>query len=277
MINTNIFQVSIGLNHNHPEIVRSINNMRNSNPSWTYHLITEKKEIDNFMLKNFGQSKDEFEKRIFKTYQEIPNIIATQSSDTENKYLRRLVSQLDLYRVALIYTYGGLYLDIDSELKGDFNQFTNSDAVFFIPSNKAKEIFNAVFYSVPKHEMLKILLKQISDNILINKFSSVYQACGPDVHTRIAQRMLNYDMQNKKEILNKQFTVDKFGVVKQLIEDRPLSYSFRYTDAYSESLMLTIEAGFKKYLYGGEHNSYWNKSRKSFIKSIKGIFGKIKI
>ena len=258
MINKNIFQVSIGLNHNHPEAVQSINNMRNSNPSWTYRLITDKKEVDNFMLKNFGQSEDGFEKRVFETYQEIPNIIATQSSDTEIQRVCCLVSQLDLYRVALIYTYGGLYLDIDSELKGDFNQFTTSDAVFFMPNKNPKEIHNGLFYSIPKHQMLKIILKQMSDNILINKFTNFYQSCGPAVHTSIAQRMLNFDMQNYQKILNKQFTVDKFGVVKQLIEDRPLSYSFRYTDACSESLMLKIKAGFKKYLYGGEYNSHWN-------------------
>ena len=260
MINKNIFQVSIGLNYNHPEAVQSINNMRNSNPSWTYRLITDKKEVDNFMLKNFGQSEDGFEKRVFETYQEIPNIIERQSSDFKEKRLHHLIAQLDLYRVAIIYTYGGLYLDIDSELKGDFNQFTTSDAVFFMPNKNPKEIFNAVFYSVPKHEMLKILLKQISDNILINKFSNLYQACGPSVHTFIAQRMCGFDMKNYQKILNKLFTVDKFGVVKQLIEDRPLSYSFRYTDACSESLMLKIEAGFKKYLYKGSHNSHWQKN-----------------
>lgn len=244
MTNKNIFQVSIGLNHNHPEIVQSINNMRNSNPSWTYHLITEKKEVDNFMLQNFGQSKDEFEKRIFETYQEIPNIIERQSSDFEDKRLHHLIAQLDLYRMAMIYTHGGLYLDIDSELKGDFNQFLNADAVFFL-TNK-EEIFNAVFYSVPKHEMLKILLKQISDNILINKFSNLYIACGPNVHTLIAQRMFDFNMENYQNIINKLLKIK--------------SYSLRYTDACSESLMLKIEAGFKKYLYNGEHNSYWQKN-----------------
>lgn len=243
MINKNIFQVSIGLNHNHPEAVQSINNMRNSNPSWTYRLITDKKEVDNFMLKNFGQSEDGFEKRVFETYQEIPNIIHSGTEvERLHKTIHSLVSQLDLYRVALIYTYGGLYLDIDSELKGDFNQFTTSDAVFFA-TNK-EEILNAVFYSIPKHEMLKIILKQMGDNILINQIQNIHASCGPDVHTRIAKRMLGFDMENYQKILNKQFKIK--------------SYSFRYTDACSESLMLKVEAGFKKYLYGGEYNSHWN-------------------
>lgn len=262
MINKNIFQISIGLNHNHPEAVQSINNMRNSNPSWTYRLITDKKEVDNFMLKNFGQSEDGFEKRVFETYQEIPNIIHSGTEvERLHKTIHSLVSQLDLYRVALIYTYGGLYLDIDSELKGDFNQFTTSDAVFFMPNKNPKEIYNSPFYSIPKHEMLKIILKQMGDNICINQIQNIYKSCGPAVHTRIAQRMCGFDMKNYQKILNKPFTVDKFGVVKQLIEDRPLSYSFRYTDACSESLMLNVEAGFKKYLYGGEYNSHWNNQQ----------------
>lgn len=244
MINKNIFQVSIGLNHNHPEIIQSINSMRNSNPDWTYHLITEKKEVDNFMLKNFGQSEDEFEKRIFETYQKIPNIISGPSSDTEKKCLHHLIAQLDLYRVALIYTYGGLYLDIDSELKGDFNQFSNSDAVFFMQNKE--EIFNAVFYSIPKHEMLKILFKQISDNILIHKISNLYKACGPNVHTVIAQHMFGFDMVNYQNILNKLLKIK--------------SHSLRYTDARSESLMLKIEAGFKRYLYGDGYNSHWHRN-----------------
>ena len=77
MINKNIFQISIGLNHNHPEAVQSINNMRNSNPSWTYRLITDKKEVDNFMLKNSDSLRMDLRKESLKLIKKFP-ILYTQ-------------------------------------------------------------------------------------------------------------------------------------------------------------------------------------------------------
>ena len=235
----NIFQVAIRLNYKHEAVQESINKMLDKNPTWKYKIFTEKSEIDEFMYKNFSQSSDKFENKIFETYKEIPNLINYPPK------LGKLIAQLDLFRVAAVYLYGGLYLDIDSELTGDFNQFLKSDAVFFL-TNTA-EIFNACFYSVPKHAMLKKILETINENILVHKQGNLYAATGPSVHTHIAQELFDFEIVNYKKIIKK-----------------PLEFngsSLYYDDANSESLSLKIEAPFKPLLYsqnGENFNRHWH-------------------
>lgn len=244
--NKNIFQVSIGLDHKHKEVQNSISLMLNKNPEWTYNLIVDKKDMDNFMFDYFSESNPDW----YDTYCEIPNVIESHGSGIKTD-IRRLVAQIDMYKVCVLYIYGGLYLDIDSELFGNFDHFLQCGAFFLVDDN---QVFNCMFYSEKQHPVLSLILDAMSKQILIIKQSNLMLSTGPHLHTNVALSMLDAD-KKKLEYISSIAQIDNKPITYNYI-DKKRDYEFLTTN----NIKFSASAEFKKFLYNDENdlNSHFN-------------------
>jgi len=189
--NKNIFQVAIDLNVDVAEFKSASKKMLELNPDWHYTLLTEKREMDNFMLSNFGKSEKKFHKEIYKTYLEIPRIMSEHFIDTgcdarEIVRISKLVAQIDFYKVCSVYTFGGLWMDVDTELRGRLDSFQEKslDGVFFL--NSRSDLGNSIFYAKKEHPFLKIVIDEIIFSINVRRWSNLVLAVGTDAWTRAA-------------------------------------------------------------------------------------------
>lgn len=242
--NKNFFQVSIGLNHKHKEVQDCISLMLNTNPEWSHNLIVNKKDMDNFMFDYFSESHPDW----YKTYCEIPNVIETHRSGIKAD-IRRLVAQIDMYKVCVLYIFGGLYLDIDSELFGNFDHFLQCGAFFLVDDN---QVLNCLFYAEKQHPILSRVLDAMSRQILIIKQGNLMLSTGPHLHTNVALSMLDAD-KNKLENISSIEQVDNKPITYNYI-DKKRDYKFLIT----HNIKFNVSAKFKKLLYNGSFNPHWH-------------------
>lgn len=244
--NKNIFQVSIGLNHEHPEVQSSIHKMRKLNPEWNYNLITTKKEMDSFMVENFKNSSSEFENNVYTSYIEVPKLLSLHKRGN----ILGLVAQCDIYRLAVVYMYGGLYLDIDSEIHGDFNKLLNEDAIFILTP---VEVWNGCFYASSRHPIFKKLLNRILYKATVIKDTHLMSLTSPHLHLEVACRLVDPTVENIHDIIDKKKYIDLIPNIHN-IEDHKIMYAS--PDFFSSnSISLKICPYWKKFLYKNPNDS----------------------
>jgi mannosyltransferase OCH1-like enzyme len=160
MIDKNIFQVSINLNHEHKSIQKIINKTKSLNPDYKYTLVTEESYIDKFVNDNF------------------PGEIA----NSYNK-LNILVAKIDFWRYLTLYKYGGVYLDMDSEINYPLKDLIkeNDDAIITAEGNPNLYVQWALIFS-KNHYILKKTIELIVENIQYNKYpNNIHKMTGPSV------------------------------------------------------------------------------------------------
>lgn len=191
--NKNIFQISIDLRDDLKPLLDARKSLIKKNPGWNYYLIKTKKDLDDFMLDNFGESSNDFEKSIYDAYLKIPNIIgynekAMATSGEEREEVHRvcgLVAQTDIFRTAAVYKFGGVYCDLSSYLSLDLNKyFACRDATFF---ECGKELRSSVFFAKKSDAFIKGLLKMQVKNCLEPRSANQMQIAGPACFTIFAK------------------------------------------------------------------------------------------
>lgn len=141
---------------------------RRRNPEYTYEFYDDER-INAFILKEFGPV-------VFSEYKKI-NIGAAKA---------------DFFRYAILYKRGGVYVDIDSAIKGKLSDFIRPDDSAVISHERNEGLFvqwALVFES--GHPFLAKTLEMVIENIKENRFPhDVHQMTGPQVYTNAINECL---------------------------------------------------------------------------------------
>ena len=157
---------------NLPFITRwQIARFRKMNPGYAYEFYDDAR-IDQFLLVDFGEE-------VFSLYKKI-NIGAAKA---------------DFFRYAVLYKMGGVYLDIDCQVKSSFNKFINPDdhAVLSLEKDPQFYVQWAMFYEAG-HPFLQRTMEMMFENIRHNKYPhDVHKMTGPAVYSLAINECLKED------------------------------------------------------------------------------------
>ena len=161
MIEKNIFQ-SWHTKNLHPLIQQKINNFKQMNSEYTYHLYDDN-EIDNFVNKHFSG----------------------EIADCYNK-LNIIVAKVDFWRYLVLYKYGGIYLDMDSSIEKPLNKLIKEEdqAIITAENNPNLYVQWALIFS-KGHPILKRTIELICSNIKNNSYpNNIHKMTGPTVYSK---------------------------------------------------------------------------------------------
>jgi inositol phosphorylceramide mannosyltransferase catalytic subunit len=148
-----------------------INSFRKRNPEYDYQFYDDARIVRFF--------EDEMDSKYLNAYQRI-NIGAAKA---------------DMFRYAVLYKKGGVYVDIDGTIKGKLDSFIRSDdeAIISREGNPNLYVQWALVYSAG-HPFLQRTLDLIVDNIKTNRFPhDVHAMTGPTVYTKAINECLTED------------------------------------------------------------------------------------
>lgn len=145
-----------------------VNRMKKKNPGWKYHFYDDARILDFF--------KNEFSPEYLKAY----------------KSLTIGAAKADFFRYAVLYKYGGVYIDIDSSVKTPFDQFLKEKDVAVISPEGNPGLYGqwALIFD-KEHPFLKRVLEKVIDNIFTHRFPhDVHKTTGPTVYTESVNEVL---------------------------------------------------------------------------------------
>ena len=148
-----------------------IHNFKKKNPDYGYEF------YDDELIERFFA--EEFDERVLNAYRQL-NIGAAKA---------------DMFRYAVLFKKGGVYLDIDSGAKGRLSDFIKPDDQAIISREGNPDVYVqwALIYEA-NHPFLKRTLDLILENIATNKFPhDVHAMTGPTVYTRAINECLMED------------------------------------------------------------------------------------
>jgi len=142
-----------------------ISRFRKKNPGYAYEFYDDER-IEHFLA-------NEFDSDVLALYRKI-NIGAAKA---------------DFFRYAILYRKGGIYVDIDSGINGNLDDFIRPDDVAIITHEGDPSLFAqwALIYS-PGHPFLEKTIELVLENIRQNKYPhDVHKMTGPTVYTQAIQ------------------------------------------------------------------------------------------
>jgi len=149
------------------EIQNSINRMLDLNPSYSYRLYDDS-ECLSFLKENYGN-----------------NVVSAYES------LNIGSAKADLWRYAILYMNGGVYLDIDSEIYSNLDSLIAEDDVAIISREKNPNKFvQWCLMFDKKHPILENTLKKCVFNILNRTTEDIFKLTGPDVYSQSIREVL---------------------------------------------------------------------------------------
>ncbi|MFD2161730.1 glycosyltransferase family 32 protein [Paradesertivirga mongoliensis] len=148
-----------------------VSNFRKKNPEYQYEF------YDDGRIESFFET--EFEDNVLQAYRRL-NIGAAKA---------------DMFRYAILLKKGGIYLDIDSGIKGRLSDFILPDDRAVITRERNPDLYVqwALVYEA-NHPFLKRTLDLVLENISLNKFPhDVHATTGPTVYTKAINECLQQD------------------------------------------------------------------------------------
>jgi mannosyltransferase OCH1-like enzyme len=97
-------------------------------------------------------------------------------------------ARADLWRVIVLSTYGGVYLDADATFSWPPEYFLSSDQSELFAREPDGRLTNYFLAAVAGHPMLMEIAAKIVENIQANEIASVYDMTGPTVVNELAGR-----------------------------------------------------------------------------------------
>jgi mannosyltransferase OCH1-like enzyme len=156
-----------------------ISRIKKNNPDYAYEFYDDAR-IERFL-------SEEFDELTLSLYQQL-NIGAAKA---------------DFFRYAVLLKKGGVYLDIDSSVKGSLNGFIlpGDCAIISRERNPSLYVQWALVYE-PNHPFLKKTLELVLENIKENKYPhDVHSMTGPTVYTKAIDACLFEDPQVAHRVL----------------------------------------------------------------------------
>ena len=202
------------------EVNNKINRMLTLNPSYSHEIFTDE-EMDDFVNKYY------------------PGEIA----ECYNK-LNIIVAKVDFWRYLILYKYGGIYLDMDSEITRSLDEFIRDDDEAIITSEGHPPCFVQWGLIFNKgHPILKKTIELVVDNIKTNRYpkrlpkgGQVLWMTGPHVYTRAVNAVHEklYDQPIDRLAINREtnVTYQKDGISYRLygIDYKPY-FRFKHSAA----------------------------------------------
>lgn len=157
--------------------------MKKKNPFWKYHFYDDQK-IEQFL-------KEEFPPEYYKAY----------------KSLTIGAAKADFFRYAVLYKFGGVYLDIDSYVKTPFDEFLNeSDNAIVSHEGNPGLYCQWALISNKDHPFLGLTLELMLDNIKTHRFpNDVHSTTGPTVYTKAVNEILQKNPETPHRFLGTDF------------------------------------------------------------------------
>ena len=195
--NKTFFQVCINLNDEHPEIHACREKLLKLNPGWDYICITSRDQFNQLMQHHFGDVNDPFLNTIHAAFNEIPNIVgpgkkAREAEESQKEHLHnicKLVSQTDLFRLAVIYKFGGVYFDMSSRLQLNMNEVVDKYDCCFVRT--PAEIRTSFLYAAKNNGAVRRLLDFVIHNILVKRVSHQMLLAGPAAWTNAFDKTIS--------------------------------------------------------------------------------------
>lgn len=219
-------------------IQEKLDAMRKLNPEYEFKLYTDE-EMDRFV-------NSEFPGEIADCYNRI-NII---------------VAKVDFWRYLVLYKYGGIYLDIDSDILVPFDHWIKEtdEAIISAEQNEFKFVQWALVFS-KGHPLLKRTIDTVVRNIQTNKFpNDICKMTGPYPYTE-AIYYTHYDQFH--EILDYNSIRRDTDITFQ---NNDISYRLLGID-YSPNLLFKYEECC--YLYIQKNHWHYEQSEKDLLKKIE--------
>jgi mannosyltransferase OCH1-like enzyme len=161
MIEKNIFQTWYTTSL-HPIIQEKIDQFKNMNPSYKYHLFTDD-DMDKFVNEHY---KGEI-------------------ADCYNR-LNIIVAKVDFWRYLVLYKYGGVYLDMDSTIEKPLDDLIKDEDEAIITAEGNPNLYvqwGLIFCK--QHPILKRTIELIVFNIKYNMFNNnIHKMTGPTVYSK---------------------------------------------------------------------------------------------
>jgi mannosyltransferase OCH1-like enzyme len=156
-----------------------VSRMRKNNPDYVYEFYDDNR-IESFL-------EAEFDAETLKAY----------------KLLNIGAAKADFFRYAVLFRKGGVYLDMDSSIKGSLNDFIKGDDHAVISREKNPGLYvqwGLVYES--GHPFLEKTLEFVLDNIAFNRYPhDVHQMTGPGVYTKAIEACLKDEVVPEYRIL----------------------------------------------------------------------------
>jgi inositol phosphorylceramide mannosyltransferase catalytic subunit len=121
-------------------------------------------------------------------------------------------AKADFFRYAVLLKKGGIYLDIDSTIRGMLNDFIQPDDIAIISNERNYGLYTqwALIYE-PNHPFLKKTFELVCDNIKKNKYpNDVHKMTGPTVYTNA----VNFCIENLNGVSYRVLGTDYNGHLK---------------------------------------------------------------
>jgi mannosyltransferase OCH1-like enzyme len=90
-------------------------------------------------------------------------------------------AKADFWRVLVLSTYGGIYLDADATFSWSPEHFLGTDQTELFVREKDGRLTNYLLAAVAGHPLLATIARRIVENIRANEITSVYDLTGPTV------------------------------------------------------------------------------------------------
>jgi mannosyltransferase OCH1-like enzyme len=158
-----------------PYMVDAINTWKNLNPDFEYRYMDDIQAAE-FILNEYGQ--------------EWHNIFVN---------LPVGVMRGDLWRYMIIYKYGGVYADLDTECLNPINTWLNEDYDMIVCPETDIHYCQWTFAASAGHPVLKSVLDIIKERLLNPEYGSphfVHTHTGPDIWTKGINKALDFKIDN---------------------------------------------------------------------------------
>lgn len=197
--NKNIFQVCINLNDNIDSLKESRKKLLDLNSSYDYHYIDSEDLLNEIMTNKFKNSPDIFDQKIYKCFSSVSSVLSLGEKARKCKNIYQadeaqkvciLVCKTDIFRLAVIYKYGGLYLDLSKSFEMDIDEEFSKNDVILVRSGA--EIHTSIIYAKKNNIVIKKLLETAIENCLCHdKCLTNMNLAGPSMYASVIKNMCN--------------------------------------------------------------------------------------
>ena len=160
------------------------------------------------------------------------------------------VMRADLWRYCVIYIFGGIYADADTELLGDISIFFKKDKkLVLVPENKT-HFCQWVFAAPPKSPILKAVIDLCVERIKdmdLNYEHFIHKTTGPEVFT---DGILQYLKSTDTNIFNHEG------------DHNDDIYVYKYNDFHKTQV---------RHIFAGQHKNGWYHQRFDLINNVVNI------